>query len=109
MKEDIVEKFRALFRDEIARMVAKGATEADMQEEAFDEMIARNVARQVYDLVQQLDAEDRQEVWLDYFQRVSVNKLREVAAKLRGKRSADAADAAYDLEYLADLRERGEA
>ena len=48
-------------------------------------------------------------MWLDYFQRVSVNKLREVAAKLRGKRSADAADAAYDLEYLADLRERGEA
>ena len=47
----MVEKFRALFRDEIARMVAKGATEADMQEEAFDEMIARNVARQIYELV----------------------------------------------------------
>ena len=94
MKDAIAEKIRALFRAEFARMAARGATGADMQEEAYAQMIAQNVARRSWGVFLQMSEEDRLEVWRDFIQNASANELRDLAAKLRAQHSHDAADAA---------------
>jgi hypothetical protein len=91
----------AIFHAEILAMKAKGASAADLSEPVFQDM----VRQQVYDRHAK-ELEDP-EIWEflveDFLDTASPESLRDLA---REARDAGRFDTAYDLEELADLRER---
>ena len=98
--QSIRQKIRASLLAEAERLRAAGATEADVREDVFIEMVSRKVAAQTFD---DLGCDERKEIWLQFVQSASPQQLRITAQNLRGKGEVDVP---YDLEHLADLRER---
>lgn len=99
--QQIRKKVRALLQAEADKMRAVGATDADISEEAFAEMVSRKVADQTFD---ELRPDEHKEIWFHFIETASPEQLRNTAKNLRAKGEVDTP---YDLEHLADLRERG--
>jgi hypothetical protein len=98
--QNIRQKIRASLLAEAKKMRALGATDADVREDAFIEMVSRKVVDETFD---DLGADERKELWLDFFETASPEQLRHVAKTLRAKGQVNAP---YSLEHVADLRER---
>lgn len=97
-------KLDAMFREEILGMKRKGATAADLREPVFRDMVRELVfkrhGKEIF--------KDRELVTFlvdNVFDNASPQSLRELAATMREDGDLDGA---YDIETLADLRERGE-
>ena len=86
---------------EADKMRALGATDADIQEDAFAEMVGQKIAEQTFD---ELTPDDIRVIWQNFILTASPEELRHAANNLRAKGEVDCP---YDLEHLADLRERG--
>lgn len=93
---EIKKKVRALLLAEAEKMRALGATDADIQEDAFAVMISQKIAEQTFG---KLTPDDHKAIWRNF----SPEQLRHMAKNLRAKGESDCP---YDLEHLADLRER---
>jgi hypothetical protein len=98
--QNIRNSIRASLLAEADKMRAVGATDADIQEDAFIEMVSRNVANQTFD---ELGPDEHKEIWSHFIETASPEQLRNTARNLRAKGEVDTP---YDLEHLADLRER---
>ena len=101
MTNNAHQKIDGWFKEEIVLLKAKGATPADIPEEAFEELLADNVCKRHLDEIK-ADPELINEVRDAVLKYASPEELREFASKLR---VAGNAEAAYDLEELADQRE----
>jgi hypothetical protein len=98
--QNIRTEIRTSLLAEAERLRAAGATDADVHEDVFIEMVSRKVAAQTFD---DLGCDERKEIWLHFVQSASPEQLRNTAKNLRAKGEVDTP---YDLEHLADLRER---
>jgi hypothetical protein len=98
--QSIRKKIRLSLLAEADKLRAAGATDADVQEDLFIDMVSRKVAAQTFD---DLGCDERKEIWFNFVQTASPEQLRNTAKNLRGKGEVDVP---YDLEHLADLRER---
>jgi hypothetical protein len=96
--KEIRKKVRALLLAEADKMRAAGASDADIQEDAFAEMVSRKIAEQTFN---ELTPDQHREVWQNFIETASPEALRDAAKALRAK-----GEDVYDLEHLADLRER---
>ena len=101
MTNNAHQKIDGWFKEEIVLLKAKGANPADIPEEAFEELLADNVCKRHLDEIK-ADPELINEVRDAVLKYASPEELREFASKLR---VAGNAEAAYDLEELADQRE----
>jgi hypothetical protein len=97
---EIRKKVRNLVVAEADKMRAKGASDADVREDAFIEMVSRKVADETFD---DLGADERKDLWRNFLETASPEQLRHMAKNLRAKGEVNAP---YSLEHLADLRER---
>ena len=79
-------------------MRAVGAGDADVREDAFIAMVSQKVADELF---HELGPDGFKAVWQNFVETASPEKLREVAGRIRAK-----GEDAYDLEHLADIRER---
>jgi len=94
------EILNAWYAEETAALVSMGATQDDVQEEAFEELLAQRVyARHQAEI--KADPKLRKEIWRAIVEYASPEELREFAASFR---AAALHDVAYDLETLADQR-----
>jgi hypothetical protein len=104
---DIEQKIRAFLLVERGKMRALGDSDADIREDAFIEMVSQKAFEGI---LHELGPDEfkalSKEMWSDFIERASPEKLRETAGKLRAN-GRGASEGAYDLEHLADLRERG--
>jgi hypothetical protein len=100
MRTEIIQKTRALLLEEVDRMRDLGAADEDIKEDVFIEMMATKVAKASYPL---LTEADKKAMWFEFVETASPEQLRESAARCR---ESGLSDAAYDLELLADQRER---
>ena len=98
--QSIRKKIRLSLLAEADKLRAAGATDADVQEDVFIDMVSRKVAAQTFD---DLGCDERKEIWLHFVQTASPEQLRSTAKNLRAKGEVDVP---YDLEHLADLHER---
>jgi Mg/Co/Ni transporter MgtE len=97
---EIRKKVRSLLVAEAEKMRALGATDADVQEDAFIEMVSRKVADETFD---DLGTDERKELWRNFLETASPEHLRHMAKNIRAKGEVNFP---YRLEHLADLRER---
>ena len=97
---EIRKKVRALILAEAEKMRAIGATDADIQEDAFADMIGQKIAEQTFG---ELTPDDYKVIWQIFIETASPEELRHAANNLRAKGKSDCP---YDLEHLADVRER---
>ena len=101
-RKEADERLDAMFDEEVRAMKAKGATEADLREEVCRDMIRRRVLERH---AKELDPEIWEFLAEEFLETASPASLRELAATLRKE---DCFDAAYSIETLADLLERGQ-
>jgi hypothetical protein len=97
-------KLDAMFREEIREMERKGATAADLREPVLQDMVRQQVLKRHGKEIFR-DPELVTFLVDNFFDNASPTSLRELAAT--GREDGDL-DGAYDIETLADLRERGE-
>jgi hypothetical protein len=98
--QNIRKHIRTSLLAEADRLRAAGASDADVREDAFIEMVSRKVADQTFD---ELGTDEHREIWSHFIETASPEQLRNTAKNLRTKGEVDTP---YDLERLADLRER---
>ena len=104
MNAKLREKLRVWVEQAILELKAKGATEADMEEKAFADFVGEKVAAS-YSEEGSPDEELREAVMKEWLTIASPDDLREMAQIARDKHWSNMA---YDLEWLADRRQRGE-
>jgi hypothetical protein len=100
VRPEIRNKVRTLISAEADKMRAAGATDADLQEDAFAEIIGEKIAEQTFG---ELTPDDLRAVWQNFLETASPEELRHAAKNLRAQGESACL---YDLEHLADLRER---
>jgi hypothetical protein len=105
------QRIEAWFKEEMELLIAKGATSQDLEEKAFEELLADNVSVRHFGEIQS-DPELREEIFGVTLRHAPPEILREFASKLRDAGHANRAlcghkmgGSAYDLELLADQRE----
>jgi hypothetical protein len=98
--KDIKQKVRASLLAEADKMRIAGATDADTREEAFIVMVSRKIADELF---HELGPAELKEIWQNFVGTASPEELRATTKALRAKGEFDCP---YDLEHLADLRER---
>jgi hypothetical protein len=102
MEQTPHQKIEGWFKEETDLLIAKGATADDLREEAFEELLADNVykrrGQEINDNLELL-----KEVLTVTLINASPETLREFASQLR---ASGLTDRAYDLEELADARQR---
>jgi hypothetical protein len=97
------EKMKAWLSAAVDALIAKGATLADIKEEAFAQLVATKVLETHSE---EMNEPEFFRHTLDRLLKESPpEKLRQMAAAARERRFYDFA---YDLEHIADLRERGD-
>jgi len=93
-----------MFHEEILAMQRKGATTADLSEPVFQDMVRQQVLKRHGKGIFK-DPELVTFLVDNVFDNASPQSLRELVATMREDGDFDGA---YDIETLADLRERGE-
>ena len=104
MKPEYLDRLIAWSREEVESLKAKGATEEDAREPAFNSLLTGKVIEKHGEEIH-ADPLFVQEIILSHLETASPAQLREMAAAYRGQGRLKQA---YDLELAADERERGE-
>jgi len=95
-------KFNAWLSEEINALKAKGASEADLQEPAFANLVIQRIFERHSDEIRE-DREFGEAIFLMVHDDASPEDLRKWASEERAKGNVNMA---YDIEVLADKRER---
>jgi hypothetical protein len=102
MEQTLLQILDGWFKEETESLIVKGATADDLGEEAFEELVADNVYKRRGEEIQD-NPELLKAVFTATLRNASPEMLRQFASQFR---ASGFNDRAYDLEELADARQR---
>jgi hypothetical protein len=102
MKPEYLDQLNAWYHEEVDALKANGATEPHFKEPVFAQLVIKKIIENHSDEIP-ADQEFAESVFLMMFDKASPSTLRRMAAQEREQGNLDIA---YNLEVIADQRER---